>query len=233
VKNATIPIDNAFSPLPLGAIRPAGWLREQLRTQAAGLSGHLADHWPDVADSAWLGGTAEGWERAPYWLDGAVPLAFLLDDARLTATVTRFVDTILACQESDGWLGPLLDTTDSRRKAHDPWPVFVLLKALTQFHEASGDARIIPAITRFLRRLDTLLDEQPLFDWGRYRWADLAVSLLWLYERTPEPWLLALAGRSYRQCFDWAALFREYPYTDKQPLERIHPPAPPEPGVTF
>jgi DUF1680 family protein len=227
------PLPNALAPLPLGAIRPAGWLREQLRTQAAGLSGHLAEHWPDVADSAWIGGSAEGWERAPYWLDGTVPLAFLLDDARLLATVTRFIDTILARQGEDGWLGPLRDTSDGRRKNYDPWPVFVLLKALTQFHEASGDARIIPAITRFLRRLDTLLDEQPLFDWGRYRWADLAVSLLWLYERTNEPWLLALAAKSYRQTFDWGALFRNYPYATKQPIERIHPPAPPEPGVTF
>jgi DUF1680 family protein len=227
------PLPNAFAPLPLGAVRPAGWLLAQLRTQADGLSGHLAEHWPDVAQSAWVGGSAEGWERAPYWLDGAVPLAFLLDDGRLRATVARFVDAILARQLPDGWLGPVLDTSDGRRKAYDPWPVFVTLKALTQYHEATGDARIIPAITRFLRRLDALLDEQPLFDWGRYRWADLAVSILWLHERQPEPWLLALAEKSYRQSFDWAAFFQEFPYTQKQPRERIHPPQPPEPLVTF
>lgn len=231
--NPPRPLPAAFAPLPLGAVRPAGWLRSQLLTQAAGLSGHLADYWPDVAQSAWIGGSAEGWERAPYWLDGAVPLAFLLDDARLTATVARFVDAILERQRPDGWLGPLLDTSDGRRRPYDPWPVFVALKALTQYHEATGDARVIPAITRFLRRLDALLDEQPLFDWGRYRWGDLAVTLLWLYDRNPEPWLLALAAKSYGQAFDWAAFFEDFPYTAKQPIDRIHPPAPPEPGVTF
>ncbi|HWQ15127.1 MAG TPA: beta-L-arabinofuranosidase domain-containing protein [Roseiflexaceae bacterium] len=243
------PLPNALAPLPLGAVRPAGWLLAQLHIQAAGLSGHLAEHWPDVAQSAWIGGAAEGWERGPYWLDGAVPLAFLLDDERLKATVARWVDAILARQRPDGWLGPVLDTSDTRRRAYDPWPVFVALKALAQYQEATGDARIIPAMLRFLRRLDTLLDEQPLFDWGRYRWADLAVSILWLYERAEQigpgglsaqhaarstrDWLRSLAEKSYRQSFDWRAHFERFPYTEKQRREQIHPPAPPEPLVTF
>src|SRR5207248_5844919 len=32
---------NAFNPLPLGAVRPRGWLMRQEQIQAAGLSGHL------------------------------------------------------------------------------------------------------------------------------------------------------------------------------------------------
>src|SRR5262245_43343670 len=75
--------DKAFQSLPLGKIKPAGWLRDQLKLQAAGLSGHLDEFWPDIKDSAWVGGKAEGWERVPYWLDGMVPLAFLLDDSSL------------------------------------------------------------------------------------------------------------------------------------------------------
>src|SRR4029453_14584789 len=59
----------AFRPLPLADIRPEGWLARQLRIQADGLSGHLDEFWPDVKDSQWFGGAAEGWERAPYWLE--------------------------------------------------------------------------------------------------------------------------------------------------------------------
>src|SRR4051812_45258848 len=80
----------AFEPLPLGAIRPTGWLEKQLRIQAGGLSGHLDEFWPDIRDSAWIGGKAEGWERVPYWLDGVVPVAYLLDDEALKAKVKRF-----------------------------------------------------------------------------------------------------------------------------------------------
>ena len=85
-----------FTPLPLGSIRPAGWLRNQLRIQANGLSGHLDETWADVGpNSGWLGGKGESWERGPYYLDGLVPLAYLLDDARLKAKAQRFVDWTL------------------------------------------------------------------------------------------------------------------------------------------
>ena len=73
-----------FRPFPLGSVKPLGWLNNQLRIQADGLSGHLDEFWPDIKDSAWFGGTAEGWERAPYWLDGVIPLAYLLDDPVLS-----------------------------------------------------------------------------------------------------------------------------------------------------
>src|SRR3712207_5205680 len=97
----------AFEPLPLGKVRPAGWLLRQLRVQADGLSGHLDEFWPDVARSGWIGGDAEGWERGPYWLDGVVPLAYLLDDERLKGKVRHWIDEILARQAPDGWIGPL------------------------------------------------------------------------------------------------------------------------------
>src|ERR1700679_1303800 len=49
---------STFYPLPLGSIRPRGWLKEQLQIQASGLGGHLDETWADVGpNSGWLGGT--------------------------------------------------------------------------------------------------------------------------------------------------------------------------------
>ena len=72
----------AIWALPTGAVRPLGWLDTQLRIQSSGLAGHLSRLYADVANSTWFGGDATEngglHERAPYWLNGAVPMAYLL-----------------------------------------------------------------------------------------------------------------------------------------------------------
>ena len=91
VRNRAPLAPSAFYFLPLGSIRPRGWLKEQLHIQANGLGGHLDETWADVGpNSGWLGGTGESWERGPYFLDGLVPLAYLLDDARLKAKAQKY-----------------------------------------------------------------------------------------------------------------------------------------------
>src|ERR1700676_5328703 len=106
---------NSFSLLPLTSVKPTGWLLDQLRIQANGLSGHLDEFWPDLGNnSGWLGGTGESWERGPYFLDGLVPLAYLTGDIRLISKVKRWMDWTLDHQQPDGWLGPL-NNTDPRK----------------------------------------------------------------------------------------------------------------------
>lgn len=85
-------------------IKPTGWLKRQLQIQAEGLSGHLDQVWPDVRDSGWLGGERNDWERGPYWLDGFIPMAYLLEDEEKIARAKRYVDAILAGQKEDGWI---------------------------------------------------------------------------------------------------------------------------------
>jgi hypothetical protein len=195
----------AFTPLPLGAIRPAGWLRRQLRIQADGLTGHLDEFWPDVGQSQWFGGAAEGWERAPYWLDGAIPLAWILDDPALKARIARYVSFIVEHQRQDGWYGPYPE--DAVAKRYDMWAILLANKVLAQYHEATGDARVLDAVARSLRALAVGLDRTPLYNWGRCRWFEGLVPVFYVYERTREPWLLDLARKLRTQGVDFEALF--------------------------
>ena len=195
----------AFRPLPLGAIRPQGWLARQLRIQAEGLSGHLDEFWPDIAQSQWFGGNAEGWERAPYWLDGVIPLAWLLDDPVLKARISDHVNYILAHQRADGWYSPY--PIDAVAKRYDMWAILLANKMLAQYHDATGDPRVLDAIAKSLHAMNDGLDRTPLYAWGKFRWFEGLVPAFYLYEHRPEPWLLDLARKLRTQGVDYAALY--------------------------
>ena len=212
----------AFQALPLGSIKPKGWLLEQMKAQAGGLTGHLDEFWPDIKDSGWVGGPGDGWERAPYWLDGLVPLAYELDDPKLKAKANKWMDYILTHQNPNGWLGEEQSPASYQSNApppnpRDPWPQFIILKCLTQYQEATGDPRVIPAMQREMKSLNAQLDQQPLYDWNFFRWCDLEVSVLWLYDRTEEPWLLELAEKVAYQGYNWPKHFSDLPLKVRSP----------------
>jgi hypothetical protein len=207
---------NLLYALPLGSVKPAGWLKQQLRIQADGLSGHLDEIWPDVgSNSAWLGGTGEGWERGPYYLDGLLPLAHLLDDPVLVAKARKYVNWTLDRQRADGFLGPEKNSGNSGNANRDWWPNMVMLKALTQFQEATGDPRVVPVLEKYFAYQAKELAGNPLREWARYRWGDELVSIIWLYDRNGDPKLLDLARQLAGQGFDWKELFADYPFRGK------------------
>jgi hypothetical protein len=201
----------AFQPLPLGEIKPTGWLRNQLQVQADGMGGHLDEFWPDVSNnSGWLGGTGESWERGPYFLDGLYPLAILLDDPKLKAKANRWVEWTLTHQQANGMIGPASND--------DWWPRMVMVKVLIQHYEATGDKRVIAVLTKYFHHQLAELPNRPLQSWGLYRWQDAAYGVQWLYDQTHDPELPRLAALLQKQGFDWTAEFRNFPFeqaTDK------------------
>ncbi|MFS2111051.1 beta-L-arabinofuranosidase domain-containing protein [Sphingomonas sp. Sphisp140] len=198
-----------FYPLPTGAVRPGGWLRRQLQIQADGMGGRIDETWPDLgSDSGWLGGKGESWERGPYFLDGLVPLAWMLDSAALKAKAMKFIDWTLDNPAPNGMIGP--------RSNDDWWPRMVMLKVLTQYHELTQDPRVIPVMTRYFHHQLAEMPGRPLRDWGRSRWQDEVVSVIWLYNRTGDAKLLKLARLLKQQGTDWQGLFGpDYPYRTK------------------
>ena len=214
VRNRVPLASNAFYLLPLGSIRPRGWLKEQLHIQANGLGGHLDETWADVGpNSGWLGGSGESWERGPYFLDGLVPLAYLLDDAGLKVKAQKYIDWTLDHQASNGMIGPASND--------DWWPRFVMLKALTQYHDATGDPRVIPVMEKYFQHQLQELPARPLRDWSKFRWQDELLSVIWLYNRTGSAYLLDLARLLKTQGYDWQAQYADFKYTQRITAEYI------------
>lgn len=118
-----------FEHLPLGSVTATGWLQDQLQLSADGLAGHLFDFYRYVQRSTWLGGDheySELNEAAPYWFNGIVPLAWILDDQRLKDQARAFLDYTLDHQAKDGWLGP-----ETTRQTRGIWARALLFFAMS------------------------------------------------------------------------------------------------------
>jgi DUF1680 family protein len=117
------------------------------------------------------------------------------------------MDWALDNQQPDGWLGPVKNT--------DWWPNYVMLKALMQYQEVTGDARVIPAMQKYFAYQASHMDERPLKEWAIFRWHDEVLSVLWLYNRTGDRALLDLARKLHQQGHDWEAQYADFQTRDK------------------
>ena len=186
-------------------IKPKGWLKRQLEIQAEGLSGNLDKVWRDVKDSSWIGGDAEGWERVPYWLDGFIPLAYLLENEDMIARAKKYIDAIISFQRPDGWICPC---GDDERENYDTWAIQLITKVSVVYYECSKDERIPKVIYDTLKNYYNLLlcKKIKLFNWGKYRWFECFVALNFLYEQYKEEWILELATILNEQGTDYNTL---------------------------
>lgn len=199
--------------LPVGAVEPGGWLKEQLRRMADGFSGRLPElsAYCKYEGNAWTdpaGHGRFGWEELPYWLKGYIHLGYVLKDARIIAESRRWVEAVLRTGRADGWFGPATnlvgENTLDRLEALDLWPNMVMLYVLRTHYEASGDERILPFMLRYFRWFHS----QPLENllpasWQKYRGGDNLDHIYWLYSRTGEKWLLDAARVNHERTADW------------------------------
>ncbi|KAI0160387.1 hypothetical protein GGR57DRAFT_418249 [Xylariaceae sp. FL1272] len=190
-------VQPVFRPLDLGSIKPLGWFEDQLKLEAAGLSGNLFHFYRFVHDSKYIGGSTEYSaldEASPYWFNGLVPLAFGLGDEQIISQVKYYLDYVLDHQQKDGWLG--FETTPQSRGL---WARCLLLLGFIQYAEAdpTQTERIVDAMHRYVVLAHSMLKNNyqglifhdgDTFDtsgWGVGRAHEYHISLQWLLERYP------------------------------------------------
>lgn len=152
-----------FTPLPLGQVKPAGWLRDWCEDAAQGITGHSEELSPFFSEG-WLGDTNEvvdakvmqakdkqkGYvlEQSGYWIDGAVRLGHLLDDKGLLDKCRLRFDAILKRVEAGK--PPMNINVDMWRNgqkwAH--WPMAIMGRALVAEYSATGDPRYLRGLEK-------------------------------------------------------------------------------------
>lgn len=191
-----------FHALDIKNICPLGWIKRQLEIQSSGLHGNLDVIWHDVAQSRWLGGEGDGWERFPYFLDGYIPLAYLTKDAEKICKVRKYIDCILQGQLESGFIKPI-NMSLEEAESIDRWSTFLLLKVLVMYADYSGDKRIEEVVDKALKYLYHSVNKRTLKDWASARWFECYISILWLYKRRPQEYLMLLAHKLKAQGIDY------------------------------
>ena len=218
-------LQKTYIELPIGAIKAEGWMQEQLIRMKNGMTGNLDKIYEKVMGprNGWLGGDGDVWERGPYWIDGLLPLAYLLDDDGLKEKVKPWIEWALASQKPNGYFGPDTDRPYERglqrSNAHDWWPKMVMLKIMQQHYSATGDQRVINFMTQYFKYQLAELPKTPLGNWtfwGAQRGGDNLMMVYWLYNITGEPFLLELGELIHKQTFNWTDVFLNQDHLSRQ-----------------
>ncbi len=200
---------NTLVKLPVGAVKPEGWLKVTLERQANGLMGNLGEisAWLQEEDNAWLSKDGKGkwgWEEVPYWLKGYGNTAYILEDEEMIAETEKWIEAALASQREDGNFGPDRRGEDGTQ---DFWSNMIMLYCLQSYYEYSGDKRVIELMTNYFKYQLQVPDEEFLSEshyWQRIRGGDNLHSVFWLYNRTGDKWLLELAEKIHENTAPWS-----------------------------
>ncbi len=191
--------------LPVGAVKPQGWLLRYFEKQRDGMTGHLHEisAWLQKPDNAWLstdGQGSWGWEEVPYWLKGYANLGYILEDQSMIEEAMVWIEGTLNCRHANGDFGPLRYVSGGR----DYWANMVMLFCLQSYYEYSGDQRVLDLMTDFFHYQLAVPDSQMLTGyWQRMRGGDNLYSIYWLYNRTGDATLLDVANKIHRNTANW------------------------------
>jgi hypothetical protein len=167
-----IPYYGVFRELPVGAVKPDGWIASWLRRQADGLTGH-PENLAYPYDTCMYTGKIPpppvphgeiwwGYEQSAYLIDGAVRLSYLIDAPR----PRMIAGANVAAVTHDFGPGKLGNSIWG-------WPNTVIGRALMAQHSATGDALALNALSnslssgvKFVGR-DGYVIEQALYVYGQ------------------------------------------------------------------
>lgn len=203
-----------FLMLPVGAVKPHGWMLEQLKADLAGgitgnydafhanVAGRLfakQERVPGtkvmgsrgIAEKCWWAGEHEG-----YWHDGLVRAAILAGSKPDLERIRVWVEDILARSDETGYVGIYSPETRFPAKGFDGelWTQSRAMEALLAWYEFTGDRRVLDAVAGSVRKtIDHYREkgsyfQRPGVDGGITHGVGYMDTLEWLWRLTGDDW---------------------------------------------
>ncbi|MFZ4725681.1 MAG: beta-L-arabinofuranosidase domain-containing protein [Paludibacter sp.] len=177
----------AYQRLPFGSIKPTAWLKIQMEKDMAGFVGNMDKLVPDLINDPIYGssrlqkhskakdlgnlkeGDAEGedqykwWnsETQSNWWDGYIRNAVFLNDKIALEKVKKYIYSMLATQDADGYLG--IYDKELRYKFNSEngelWAKTTLYRGLLVYYEFTRDPKVWPAI---VKAVDNVMQNYPI-----------------------------------------------------------------------
>ena len=156
-----------FKFLPVGEVKPRGWLLDQMRADVTnGFTAFLDKLTPEYCRMATfdvrhktdyevpkIGGVWWNGETTGNWLDGYIRMAYLTDNPQAKARVDELVAQVLAMQETDGYLGTYPKGLRYQSPLGVPnngelWNQACLFRGLLAYYELTGRKDVFAAVQR-------------------------------------------------------------------------------------
>lgn len=197
-------VDKNLKKLPLGAVRPQGWLLDQMRI-ASNLQKRIGSLSGLVKDGEWNGG-----ESLPRYVRGLILLACALDDKNLKEKVSSFMSLIFASANEGGDFGP--------KNTLSLTPKIEAVKTLLTYYEATDNERVLPFLKKFFKsQFNTYSVSSSWYD-SRARLLEEIGAIEAVYRETDLEWLQDLGEKLRDSSNDWFKLANRFSY--KKPYQR-------------
>lgn len=176
-----------YQTLPFGSVKPSGWIKLQMQKDIAGFVGNLDQLVPDLINDPIYGsgrlhkntkskdlgnlkeGDAEGNEQYMWWnsetqsnwWDGYIRNVILLEDKTGLEKVKKHINSILATQDADGYLG--IYSPELRYQFNSEngelWAKTTLYRGLLAYYEYSKEEKVWNAL---VKAIDNVMQNYPI-----------------------------------------------------------------------
>lgn len=148
-----------FTPLALGQVEPAGWLRDWAVSAREGITGHLDERHPVFRDGwkgtpiKWTGANDDGtgWplEQSAYWMDGAIRLGFILHDEALVKKIRERLDPVVDGVNKAEFGTTFIYWKKNWKPTHfNSWAHSHMGRALFALYSGTGEKPVLDALTK-------------------------------------------------------------------------------------